>query len=102
MTSGHNGELSEGLWVGAMWADGEREILPLMRHYADASFDLLDDARYTVPVRAALRAIIDEHARCPTPRMYRITPAHLERHPVLIGAILAGRWQRHARTTPDR
>jgi hypothetical protein len=97
MTDDYDGEFEEGLWVGAMWVNGEREILPLMRHNADASFDVIEDARYSVPVRAALRAIIDEHVSWPTPRMYRITPAHLERHPVLIGAVLAGRWQRHAR-----
>ena len=83
--------------MGAIWVDGTREIMPLIRQNGDATFDLLDNARYSVAVRAALRAIVDEHAVSLTPRMYRITPAHLERHPVLIGAVLGGRWQRHAR-----
>ena len=33
----------------------------------------------------------------PTPRVYRITPTHPERNPVLFEAALAGQWQRHAR-----
>jgi hypothetical protein len=100
MTNADEGEPTEGLWVGTMWENGERTILPLVRFHADGDFDLLEDAYYSVPVRAALRAIIDEHMSWPTPRIYRITPAHLERHPILINTVLSGRWQRNTPGTP--
>jgi hypothetical protein len=85
----------EGLWVSTAWWRGERIILPLIRRYADGSFDMLEVDHYSDAVRSALRAVLEDYVTWPTPRTYRITSEHLDRHPALVQAVLAGRWRRH-------